>query len=222
MIEDGPLEFTDIQMARASLILSLRQHGIMEPDILRAFESVPHEAFIPDEYLKYAYRDGSLPIAGGQSITSPIHMAAMFVALDPSGAEKILEIGTGSGYSAALLAKMAKRVFTTERNQALAKVASANWVRASASGIVGFNVDGLPGLSGHQPFDRIVLNGSVTEIPQALQEQLVDGGILVAPVGKPDERQTITRIVRAGSSFVASDHGKIRLAALMSGKSREL
>ena len=97
MSDDGPLEFTSIQMARASLILSLRQHGVVQPDILRAFESVPHEAFIPEDYAEYAYREGSLPITCGQSITSPTILAAILVALEPSNVGKVLEIGTGSG-----------------------------------------------------------------------------------------------------------------------------
>lgn len=220
MNDDGPVEFTDIQMARASLILSLRQHGIMEPEILRAFESVPHEVFVPQEFAGYAYREGSLPIAHGQSITSPLHLATMFVALDPFKANKVLEIGTGSGYSAALLGYMARRVFTLERVQELARTAEKNWATAASTGVIGFYEDGLPGLMAQQPFDRILLNGSVEKIPQALLDQLTDGGILVAPVGLAEEKQTITRIVRAGDGFVASDHGQIRLAELISGKIR--
>ena len=222
MSDDGPIEFTDIQMARASLILNLRQHGIVDPTILRAFESVPHEAFVPEEYANYAYRDGSLPLGGGQNVTSPLLLASMFVVLDPSGAEKVLEIGTGSGYSAALLGRMARRVFTLERNQKLARIAQANWNDARSDGVIGFNEDGLAGLEMHQPFDRILLNGAVEEIPSALLDQLADGGILVAPVGKAEEKQTITRFVRAGDNYVASEHGHIRLAELMHGKTREL
>jgi len=220
MNDDGPLEFTDIQMARASLILSLRQHGIMEPEILRAFESVPHEVFVPEEFAEYAYRDGSLPITHGQSITSPLHLATMFVALDPYKANKVLEVGTGSGYSAALLGYMARRVFTLERVKELARTAERNWAKAGSAGVIGFHEDGLVGLEAQQPFDRILLSGSVEEIPQALLEQLTDGGILVAPVGMAEDKQTITRIVRAGDRYVASDHGQIRLAELISGKIR--
>ncbi len=222
MSDDGPIEFTDVQMARASLILSLRQHCITQPDILRAFESVPHEAFIPRDYAEYAYREGSLPIACGQSITSPSILAAMLVALEPANSGKLLEIGTGTGYSAALLARLAKRVFTLERHQELAHIAQTNWAQLSISNIVGFHLDGLLGLAGHQPFDRILLNGAVAEVPEILLEQLADGGVLVAPIGAAGERQTVTRIERADDDFVTTEHGSVRLAALVPGKSRPL
>lgn len=220
MTDGGPFEFSDIQMARASLVLSLRQHGITQADVLRAFENVAHEAFIPDDYAEYAYREGSLPIACGQSITSPSIVAAMLVALNPQGTGKVLEIGTGSGYSAALLARMAKRVFTLERHQELAHRAQIAWKELSLSNIVGFHQDGLLGLGGHAPFDRILLNGSVIEIPELLLEQLADGGVLVAPVGPPDSRQPVVRIERVEDDFIESEHGTVRLAPLSTGKVR--
>ncbi len=218
MNEDKPFE--SLQMAKASLILTLRRHGIVDKAILRAFELVPHEEFIPDEYLSYAYRDLTLPIGYGQSITSPTHLANMLVPLEPEGAAKIFEIGTGSGYCAALLSTMAKRIFTLERIDELAKQAEKNWQRAEISGVIGFNLDGLLGLGGHQPFDRILLSGSVREISYNLLEQLSDGGILVGAVGKADERQIITRVERIDDDFLFSEHGFIRLAPLISGKYR--
>lgn len=213
-------EFETIQNAKASLILKLRQHGIVNNAILRAFEIVPHEAFIPREYLAYAYRDKTLPIAHSQSISSPTHLADLLVALEPEGAEKILEIGTGSGYSAALLSTMAKRVFTLERIGELANLAEKNWMKAQINGVIGFNLDGLLGLAGHQPFCRILLGGSVIEISQSLLDQLADGGILVGAVGKADERQIITKVERVRDNFLYSEHGFIRLAPLISGKYR--
>lgn len=216
----GPFEFDDVQMARASLVLGLRQHGVVQPDILRAFETVPHEAFIPEEFAEYAYREGSLPIACGQSITSPSILAAMLVALDPAGSGKILEIGTGSGYSAALLARLGKRVFTLERHHELAQAAQNAWKALSISNIVGFHQDGLPGLGGHAPFDRILLNGAVKEIPEILLDQLADGGVLVAPVGSGEARQTVVRVERADDDFITTEHGLVRLAPLQSGKAR--
>ncbi|MCF6344413.1 MAG: hypothetical protein L3J15_07065 [Devosiaceae bacterium] len=212
--------FENIQMAKASLILSLRQHGIVDKAILRAFEIVPHEAFIPDDYLIHAYRDKTLPLLHSQSISSPTHLADLLVPLEPEGAEKILEIGTGSGYCSALLACMAKRVFTLERIGDLAKIAENNWSKAGTSSVVGFNLDGLLGLGGHQPFCRILLGGSVKEISELLLDQLNDGGILVAAVGEPEERQIITRVERIDDDYLYSEHGLIRLAPLISGKYR--
>lgn len=165
-------------------------------------------------------REGSLPIACGQSITTPSVLAAMLVALDPANTAKLLEVGTGSGYSAALLARMVKRVFTLDRYGELALRAQSNWARLSISNVAGFHQDGLPGLAGHQPFDRILLNGAVEEIPESLLAQLGDGGVLVAPVGQADERQVLTRVERARDEFVTTEHGLVRLAPLVSGKSR--
>lgn len=220
MTDGGPPEFSDIQMARASLILKLRQHGVMDADILRAFEVVPHEIFVPEGYHEYAYREGSLPIDCGQSITSPTILAAFLVALEPAGTVKTLEVGTGSGYSSALLARMCKRVFSLERFAELAHTAQQNWIRASIGNIVGFHMDGLSGLEAHSPFDRILLNGAVSDIPSILADQLTDGGILVTPVGLPEDRQIVTRVERVGGNFVVSEHGQVRLAPLIPGKSR--
>ncbi len=214
-------EFTDLMTARASLILSLRQHGIVNGAILRAFEIIPHEAFIPNEYLAYAYRDKTFPLPHSQSITSPTHLADLLVPLEAEGVDKILEIGTGSGYSACLLATMAKRVFTVERIRQIAKLAEQNWAKTRFSNIIGFNLDGLLGLAGHQPFDRILLGGSVKEIPQILLEQLNEGGILVGAVGAANDLQIITRVEKIEDNFIYSEHGYIRLAALIMGKYRQ-
>jgi protein-L-isoaspartate(D-aspartate) O-methyltransferase len=212
----------DLAIARAGLVLSLRTHGVTDHALLSIFESTPHHLFVPEEYGEYAYRDASLPIECGQSITSPIILARLLVLLDPVGAAKALEIGTGSGYASALLAKACKRVFSIERFQELFRTATQRWEDALLSNIVGFHGDGLLGLSQHAPFDRILLTASVENIPECLIEQLADSGILVAPVGAPNTQQTLTKIVREGSNIMTSEHGTVRLAPLVSGKSRAL
>lgn len=206
--------------ARASLILHLRQLGITDPDWLRVFESVPHENFIPAEYAHYAYREASIPIGFGQSITSPAILASMMVHLDAFGSHKILEIGTGSGYSAALLSRIAKRVFTIERQRTLASMAHENWKRISYENIVGLHEDGLYGLSQQQPFDRIFLAGSVQEVPDEIVNQLADGGIAVMAIGNPSDKQTILKIERLDDVFLDSEHGTVRLSPLVQGKAR--
>lgn len=219
-MNDGPVEFTDIQLARASLILKLRQRGIVDTNILRAFETIPHEVFVPEDFAQFAYREGSLPIECGQSITSPTILAAMISVLDPSGCAKALEIGTGSGYSAALLSRMVKRVFSIERHKVLAQRATERWMTAGTGNVVGFEQNGLGGLPTHQPYDRILLNGTVADIPKVLLEQLDDGGVLVAPVGLADNRQIITRAERVGDDFLITEHGSVRLAPLVNAKTR--
>lgn len=214
--------FSDFWEARASLILHLRQQGITDPELLRAFESVPHEIFVPETYIEHAYRESSLPIACGQSITAPTILASMLVHLEPQGTNKVLEVGTGSGYSAALLSRMARRVFSVEKYRELATTAYANWQRAGYTNIVGLNDDGLNGLEQQQPFERIFLTGSVAEVPEDLLDQLADGGIAVMAVGAPNDRQTILRIERADDTFIDSEHGTVRLAPLTPGRARAL
>lgn len=212
----------DHVMARAGLVLNLRQHGITDPDLLNAFEAVPHEVFVPEEYSGYAYREGSLPIACGQSITSPIILAMLIAALEPKGAGRALEVGTGSGYATALLAKFARRVFTLDRHGELIRDASARWSALGLHNIVGLHADGLSGWHVQAPFDRILLGGSVEEIPETLVDQLADGGLLVAPVGAADSRQTIVKIERVDDEFLVSEHGSVRLPQLVASKSRPL
>lgn len=218
---DGPSDNPDqMQLARAGLVLGLRQRGITHPELLRAFEAVPHELFVPEEYAEYAYRQGSLPIGCGQSITSPLILGELLAVLEPWGAGTILEIGTGSGYGTALLSRMARRVFSMERHGQLVRAALARWETLRISNIVVLHEDGLRGWPSRSAFDRILLTGSVSEVPEAVTNQLADDGVLVAAVGPPDGRQAILRIERADDEFIASEKGRIRLPPLASGKSR--
>jgi len=221
-MEPGPGQTDEFVEARAGLILALRQLGITDPELLRAFEQVPHERFVPADYLEYAYREVSLPIGSGQSITSPTHIAAMLNLLEPQGTGKILEVGTGSGYSAALLSRMARRVFSLERFRELATRAHAVWSALGFNNIIGLHEDGLGGLLQQSPFDRILLTGSVSEPPEALLEQLTDGGIAVVPLGPPSEKQVLVRYERADDVLLETEHGSIRLAPLTPGRARAL
>lgn len=221
MNEEGG-SVTDYWEARAGLILNLRQHGVTDPEILRAFETVPHESYVPPDYAEYAYRESSLPIDCGQSITAPGILAQLLVPLAPQGVNKVLEVGTGSGYSAALLARMARRVFSVEKYRTLASSAQARWQAEGITNVVGLHEDGLLGLEQQAPFERILLTGSVSEVPEDLVEQLADGGIAVMAVGAPADRQAILRIERADDSFVETEAGTVRLAPLSPGRSRTL
>ena len=213
---------TDFWEARAGLILNLRQLGVTDPEILKAFETIPHERFVPEDYLEYAYRESSLPIECGQSITAPGILAQLLVQLAPQGTNKVLEVGTGSGYSAALLARMARRVFSIEKYRTLAAAAQARWREEGMSNIVGLHEDGLMGLEQQAPFDRILLTGSVSEVPDDLVEQLADGGIAVMAIGAPADRQAILKIERVDDDFVETEVGSVRLAPLSPGRSRSL
>ncbi|WP_404403910.1 protein-L-isoaspartate(D-aspartate) O-methyltransferase [Pelagibacterium halotolerans] len=217
--QDGPAELFE---ARASLILHLRQLGITDADILRAFETVPHEAFVPEQFEQYAYREGSLPIACGQSITSPTILGGLIAGLEPQGANKVLEVGTGSGYSAALLSRMARRVFSLEKYRVLAIDALERWRGIGYNNIVGLHEDGFNGLPQQAPFDRILFTGSVTDVPEEVVEQLADGGIAILALGPASEKQAILRIERAEDDFIETEIGSVRLPPLTPGRSRTL
>lgn len=221
-MSEGGASDADYFEARAALILHLRQLGITDPDILRAFEQVPHEKFVPDAYAEYAYRESSLPIECGQSITSPTILAQLLVHLDAQGANKVMEVGTGSGYSAALLSRMARRVFSIEKYRTLASLALARWQAEGFNNIVGLHEDGFFGLEQQAPFDRILLTGSIAEVPEDLLDQLGDGGIAVFALGAPAERQVILRVVREDDTLIETEVGSVRLAPLSPGRSRSL
>lgn len=212
----------DLRTARAGLVLSLRSIGLTDRALLAAFESVPHEVFVPPDFSEHAYKDVSLPIACGQSISSPLLVARMLHFLQPAGVGKVLEIGTGTGYASMLLSRLARRVFTMERYDALARAAEARWAKLDVSNIVGFHEDGMGGLPQHAPFDRIILTASVTEVPERLIEQLGEGGVLVAAVGAANERQNVTKLIKENGQITRSEHGFVRLAPLTAGRSRAL
>lgn len=213
----------NLDWARASLVLQARQTGIMDGHILKALESVPREAFVPDEYIEHAYRDVSIPLDNHQSMISPIKLARMLVALDLADMPtKVLEIGTGSGYGTALISKLCKRVFTVERDRHLLRAATACWKKVGISNIVEANEDGLAGWSHQAPFSRIILNGSVQQVPIEIIEQLSEDGVLVAAIGAPSEVQKISKIIKVDGQLDTSVMGTIRLPALKSGKSTAL
>lgn len=207
-------------VARAELLLALRSSGLTDRDLLKAFEQVPHEVFVPDDFKDYAYKDAALPLGFAQSILSPHALARLFNPLDASGVRRALLVGTGSGYSSAVLGQLARRVFSLERHWELLQGAEARWRATGIANIVGLHADGLNGYAPQAPYDRIVLSGSVEEVPGILVRQLAVGGILVAAVGPSTGRQTITRMVRGPSDTMVSEHGTIRVAPLAVGKMR--
>lgn len=220
MQDDEPV---NLEWAKASLVLNLRQKGITQRAVVNALESTPHEVFLPADYAEHAYKDCALPIECGQSMTSPVKVAQMLSYLQfDDMLPKILEVGTGSGYATALLSRFAKRVFTIEKYGTLLRLAQSRWERLKLSNIISQHGDGLLGWPLQNPFDRIILTGSVQNVPQTLLDQLVDGGLLLAPIGAPNQLQQLTRFERMGDQIVEDVVGTIRLAPLMSGKSQTL
>lgn len=180
------------QMVETQLV----RRGIADRLVLDAFRRVPRERFLPPALAEFAYRDTPLPIAEGQTISQPYIVAATVEALALSGGERVLEVGAGSGYAAAILSLIANEVFAIERHASLADAARERLWQLGYRNVHVVHGDGTLGLVEHAPFDAIAVAAGAPEVPRALLEQLVPGGRLVIPVGPDESRQVLTRIVR--------------------------
>ena len=186
----------DFQSARESMVNSqLRARGIVDPRVLNAMLRVPRHEFVPEPYRDDSYQDYPLPIGEGQTISQPYVVAVMLELLQLAGSEKVLEVGTGSGYVTALLSQLAAEVFSIERYADLAATAAATLTTFGYSNIQVLTGDGSLGLPANAPFDAILVSAAAPAVPPPLIVQLVEGGRLVIPVGSPD-RQDLLRIVK--------------------------
>jgi len=163
--------------------MALRKQGILDARVLSAIERTPREAFVDEPFIHSAYDNTALPIACGQTISQPYVVAYATEALEVGPAMRVLEIGTGSGYQAAVLAPLCRRVYTIERHRPLLRQAEARFKALKLDNIATKHADGLKGWPEQAPFDRILLSAAVPDVPLILIEQLKPGGILVAPVG---------------------------------------
>jgi len=184
----------------AALVMALRGQGISEQRVLEAMEKTPRELFVEKPFEASAYENTALPIACGQTISQPFIVAYISQALEVSPKHRVLEIGAGSGYQAAVLAKLAAWVYAIERHRPLLDAAKTRFAKLKLHNVVVRHGDGLKGWPEQAPFDRIVLSAAVEEVPQVLIEQLKPGGILIAPVGPKtsSERfsQHLVKIIR--------------------------
>jgi protein-L-isoaspartate(D-aspartate) O-methyltransferase len=181
----------DFAAARANMVArQLRSRGIRDERVLDAMSRVPREAFVPEEIAHEAYLDGALPIDCEQTISQPIIVAMMSEALELSGSECVLEVGTGSGYQTAILAELAAEVFSIERHDDLARQAESRLKKLGYRNVAFRAGDGSLGWPEKAPFGRIMVTAAARECPPALWDQLGDGGILVAPFG-PASQQTL-------------------------------
>jgi protein-L-isoaspartate(D-aspartate) O-methyltransferase len=169
--------------------------GVRDPEVLRALGRVPRHLFVDEAFRDRAYGDGALPIGHGQTISQPLMVATMTEALQLEGTEKVLEIGTGSGYQTAVLAEIADRVFSVERVAALYRRARALLDRLGYHRVVLSHGDGTLGWRDHAPYDAIVVTAGAPHVPAALREQLQEGGRLVIPVGGRHQ-QNLLRVTR--------------------------
>src|SRR5271167_2231832 len=192
----------------------LRSRGIRDPRVLAAMGKVPREEFIAREDLGDAYGDHPLPIGAGQTVSQPYIVAAMIESLGLRPSDRVLEVGTGTGYQAAILAELAAEVWTIERHQELASRARDILARLGYTNVHVVHGDGSLGLPEHAPFDRILVAAGAPRIPDSLVAPLVDGGRLVVPVGNRAEQQ-VQILRKLGSETVVTTHELCRFVPLV-------
>jgi protein-L-isoaspartate(D-aspartate) O-methyltransferase len=201
---------------RKKLVAELRQKGITDEEVLRAMDTVQRHLFMDPAFLIHAYSDKAFPISSGQTISQPYTVAVQTSLLRIKKRDKILEIGTGSGYQAAILAEMGAKVYTIERHKDLYLKAQRTLSQMGYS-IDFFYGDGYLGKAQYGPFDGIVITAAAPEIPEALLQQLKTGGRLVVPTGISDS-QVMTVVEKTGpDSFEYSDHGNFVFVPMLKG-----
>jgi protein-L-isoaspartate(D-aspartate) O-methyltransferase len=201
---------------RKNLISELRQKGITDEEVLRAMDCVPRHLFMDPAFLNHAYIDKAFPITSGQTISQPYTVAVQTSLLKVNKRDKVLEIGTGSGYQAAILAEMGAKVYTIERYRELYLKAQAILLSLGYHADF-FYGDGHAGKPQYGPFDGIIITAATNEIPPALLKQLKTGGRLVAPLGD-DSSQTMTLVQRTGEdAFEYSSHGLFVFVPMLKG-----
>ena len=203
--------------------LALRRRGISDQTVLRTMEEIPREVFVEPADRGNAYRDSALGIACGQTISQPFVVAYMTEQLQLQKQHRVLEIGTGSGYQAAVLSRLCRQVLTIERYRTLADSARARLERAGCDNVEVLLGDGLDAASipGGQ-FDRIIVTAAVEQMPEALALRLEPGGILIAPVGPHRGTQTLIRMVRTETGFERRELVDVRFVPALPGIAREL
>jgi protein-L-isoaspartate(D-aspartate) O-methyltransferase len=203
--------------ARMRFIYTLRSRGVTEARILTAMEKIDRSAFLTGIFRDRAYEDTPLPIACGQTISQPSVVALMTEALDVGPRDKVLEVGTGSGYQAAILSQLARRVYTVERHRALARQAQGVFDDLGLVNITCIVADGSFGLPEQAPFDRIIVTAAAEDPPGPLLAQLKIGGIMIVPVGQSDTVQNLIRVRRSDSGFEYEELRAVRFVPLIEG-----
>jgi len=186
------------RLREGMVVTQIIARDVRDPEVLRAMRAVPRHLFVPEEIRERAYEDHALPIGRGQTISQPYVVAAMTEALRVEKGMKVLEIGTGSGYQAAVLAELGARVFSIEIIPELARSARATLEKLGYTSVKVIEGDGYRGLPEEAPFDRIIVTAAPPDVPQALKDQLAVGGRIVIPVGSPEQDLIVLEKTEAG------------------------
>jgi protein-L-isoaspartate(D-aspartate) O-methyltransferase len=206
----------------AEMILRLRQAGITDRRLVSAIEAAPRDLFVPAEMRAEAYADRALPIDCGQTISAPVIVGLMTSALEVGEDDRVLEIGTGTGYQTAILAQLARRVYTIERFRTLTTAAESRFRTLRLTNITTLVGDGIKGWPEQAPFDRIIVTASDEAVPEALFRQVRVGGILIMPVGPGDGVQKLMRFQRHQEGFAQTSLADVRFVPLIPGKAQRL
>jgi protein-L-isoaspartate(D-aspartate) O-methyltransferase len=205
-----------VQQRQQMVEQQIRGRGIRDPAILAAMAEVPRELFVVPEYRAQAYDDTPLPIPAGQTISQPYVVALMIEALQLTMADRVLEIGTGSGYAAAVLSRIAREVYTVERHQELVMYARERFLELGYHNVKVHHGDGTLGWPEHAPYNGIVVAAGGPQIPLSLRQQLAPGGRMLIPVGRHRERQQLVRITRHNEGhFKQEKLGHVRFVPLI-------
>ena len=209
-VEDDPYTLSRERMVKSQI----EDRGVRDSRVLDAMREIPRHLFVPPGFREAAYQDRPLPIGSGQTISQPYIVAVMTELLLLKEGDKVLEIGTGSGYQAAILSKLAKTVITIERLAEIAEEAEKLFEALKITNITVITGDGTEGFAPYAPYDGIIVTAATPDIPSPLIHQMADGGRLVAPAGSRDFQQLI-RLTRHGSSVVREEFGGVMFVPLL-------
>lgn len=212
-----------MEQGKIELVMSLRRQGIRDKRVLNALERIPRELFINASFRKQAYEDHALPIECGQTISQPFVVAYMTEQLQVGDRMKVLEVGTGSGYQAAVLSKLCRRVYTIERYRTLLRDAVKRFEDLRLHNVTTKVGDGADGWTEQAPFDRIIVTAAAPSVPQKLVDQLKPGGIMIVPVGIAGGRaeQHLVRIERTEEGVKREELMPVRFVPLVEGVAKE-
>ena len=211
----------DLATRKMQFLYALRSRGVTDRRVLAAMEEIDRGPFVRGLFSERAYEDMPLPIACGQTISQPSVVGLMTQALQITPRDKVLEIGTGSGYQAAILAKLARRVYTIDRHRRLVREARAIFEELDLHTITAITGDGSHGLPDQAPFDRIIVTAAAEDPPGPLLSQLKEGGIMVLPVGQSDAVQSLIRVRKTADGLEYDELREVRFVPLLEGLGKD-
>jgi protein-L-isoaspartate(D-aspartate) O-methyltransferase len=207
---------------RMEFLLTLRRRGISDQGVLRAMDEVPRDRFVEASFLDSAYADQALPIACGQTISQPYVVAYMTEQLVVRSHHRVLEVGTGSGYQAAVLSRLAREVVSVERYRTLADAARERLQSLGYNNVEIVAGDGFAGVPGRAPYDRIIITAAAETLPQSLLDQLAEGGMMILPLGSHEGSQHLIKLTKSETGTRRENLIAVRFVPMLPGQAEEL